>query len=59
MKHFRIVDRDGAVIDQQSFETEDEALAWAHTHPRSGAPEWTLEEQVGHDWEERENRERP
>lgn len=58
MKHFRIVNEDGSVVDQQPFETEDEALAWAHTHPRAGTPGWTLEEQVEADWEKRENSER-
>ncbi|MGV9744563.1 hypothetical protein ACWDTG_06570 [Rhodococcus zopfii] len=52
MKHFRIVDEDGGVIDEQPFRTADEAHAWANTHPRSELGPWILEEQVDGRWQQ-------
>ncbi|WP_068158511.1 hypothetical protein [Rhodococcus phenolicus] len=52
MKHFRLVDGHGGVIDAQSFRTTDEAHAWATTHPRAELGTWILEEQVDGDWQE-------
>ncbi|MFZ2528155.1 MAG: hypothetical protein WAX14_10950 [Rhodococcus sp. (in: high G+C Gram-positive bacteria)] len=42
----------GAVIDEQSFRTIDEAAAWASTHPRAGSSIPILEEQVDGEWHE-------
>ncbi|OOL31788.1 hypothetical protein GQ85_11385 [Rhodococcus rhodochrous] len=43
-KHFRIGHKDGAVVDEQSFASQDEAAAWAHapadaSRPRKGLGE--------------------
>lgn len=51
MKHFRIVDEHGNVIDEQSFRTVDEARAWAATHPRAASVSG-LEERVDGEWNE-------